>query len=171
MRIRKIGYFFSGLGAVFFVSAGAAQAVCPVCAVAIAGGVGLSRWVGIDDSITGAWIGALLAALTYWTIEWLERKKQAFAGYRWAVALFYILIGLAPLHRYGILWHPYNKLWGADKLVLGIVLGGIFFIGANYLYQLARKKNNGKSYFLFQRVVFSVGSIVILSLVLFFINR
>lgn len=35
-----------------------AQAVCPVCTVAVGTGVGLSRWLGVDDTITGLWLGA-----------------------------------------------------------------------------------------------------------------
>lgn len=38
-------------------------AQCPVCTVAIGVGVGLCRYLGIDDLITGLWIGALLLAL------------------------------------------------------------------------------------------------------------
>jgi hypothetical protein len=34
--------------------------VCPVCTIAVAGGVGLCRYLGIDDLISGSWIGALL---------------------------------------------------------------------------------------------------------------
>lgn len=30
-----------------------AKAVCPVCIVAVASGVGLCRFLGIDDAITG----------------------------------------------------------------------------------------------------------------------
>jgi len=32
-------------------------AVCPVCTVAAGAGVGLSRWLGIDDIIIGLWVG------------------------------------------------------------------------------------------------------------------
>jgi hypothetical protein len=39
--------------------------VCPVCTIAVAGGVGLCRYLGIDDLISGAWIGALLFSLFF----------------------------------------------------------------------------------------------------------
>jgi len=43
-----------------------ALAVCPVCSIAVAGGVGLSRWLGIDDTISGIWIGGLIISLAIW---------------------------------------------------------------------------------------------------------
>jgi len=42
---------FSILAAIFanFLISTKVYAICPVCTVAVAGGVGLSRWLGIDD--------------------------------------------------------------------------------------------------------------------------
>jgi len=54
------------------------RAFCPVCTVAVGAGVGLCRYLGIDDLISGAWIGGLLMSLTLWTIEWLNKKKIKF---------------------------------------------------------------------------------------------
>ncbi|MCX6758247.1 MAG: hypothetical protein NTX14_00895, partial [Candidatus Nealsonbacteria bacterium] len=48
-----------------------ALAVCPICTVAVGAGLGLSRWFGIDDSISGLWIGGLIVSFILWTIDWL----------------------------------------------------------------------------------------------------
>jgi hypothetical protein len=52
--------------------------VCPICTVAISGGVGLCRYLGIDDLISGVWIGALLFSLFWLTIDWLNKKRIKF---------------------------------------------------------------------------------------------
>jgi len=49
-------------------------AVCPLCTVAVGAGVGLSRWLGIDDVITGLWIGGLIVSLIAWSENWLDKK-------------------------------------------------------------------------------------------------
>ncbi len=51
-----------------------AQAVCPVCIVAVGAGLGLSEYLGIDDSIAGVWIGGMLIALSTWTISYCDKK-------------------------------------------------------------------------------------------------
>ncbi len=41
-----------------------AVAPCVACVVAIGGGLGVSRALGIDDGMTGVWVGALLLGLS-----------------------------------------------------------------------------------------------------------
>ena len=55
-----------------------AEAVCPLCTIAVAGGVGFSRWIGIDDTISGLWIGALTLSMALWNINWFDKKKIHF---------------------------------------------------------------------------------------------
>ena len=52
---RKLFYF--SLPALLALVALPAQAVCPVCIVAVGAGLGLSEYLGIDDTIAGVWIG------------------------------------------------------------------------------------------------------------------
>ena len=48
----------------YLVSAPLAHAqVCAVCTVAIAGGLGISRLLGVDDALTGVWLGAAIISL------------------------------------------------------------------------------------------------------------
>ncbi|MDP3917891.1 MAG: hypothetical protein Q8Q30_01815, partial [Candidatus Woesebacteria bacterium] len=77
--MRKIFVFIAVLFTLFTVHGSLftqpVKAVCPVCTVAVAGGLGLSRYFGIDDSIIGIWSGGLMVSLTLWTIDWLSRKN------------------------------------------------------------------------------------------------
>ena len=58
---------------IFFIKP--VQAVCPVCTVAVGAGVGISRLIGIDDSITGVWIGGLIISSGLWMGDFIRKKK------------------------------------------------------------------------------------------------
>lgn len=148
-----------------------AHAVCPVCTVAVGAGVGLSRWLGIDDTISGLWIGGLLISLTMWTQNWLSKKNVNFKHKNIVVFLAYFLLIVAPFYFSGIIGIPFNNLWGVDKLLLGIVLGAAsFFLGGMWYYRL-KEKNKEHAYFSFQKVVMPITPLVILSTVFYFITR
>ncbi|MGB9598319.1 MAG: hypothetical protein ACPLZH_00505, partial [Minisyncoccales bacterium] len=92
---------------------------CPVCTIVIGGGLGLCRYLGIDDLISGTWIGALLFSLSLWTIEWLNKKKIKFLFRKPLVLFFWYFSLIFPLSKIGIIGHPQNKFWGIDKLIFG----------------------------------------------------
>lgn len=148
-----------------------AKAVCPVCTVAVAGGLGLSRWLGIDDTITGLWAGALVASATFWTINWLNKKNIKFYGRKILVAVFWYGLTFVPLHYMDIIGHPYNKLWNVDKFILGVTIGSLVFAIANKIYDYIKAKNNGKAHFPYEKVAIPVASLAILSAVFYFITR
>jgi len=50
--------------------------MCPVCTVGVIAGLGLSKWLGISDAVTGIWIGALLVVMSWWTFVWFFKKKS-----------------------------------------------------------------------------------------------
>ena len=78
----KLMLFFLVLVSLFifryslFVSTVSAH--CPLCVAGAAFGITLTRWVGVDDSITGVWVGALLGATSFWAYSWLLTKKLKF---------------------------------------------------------------------------------------------
>ena len=149
-----------------------AKAVCPICTVAVIGGLGLTRYFGIDDTISGLWIGGITASLTFWTIDWLNRKKYwLFKGRNWLIALGYYLMVVVPLVWTDVVGHPLNKFWGVDKLLLGIIAGSAFFIGGHYLYEYLKKKNNGRAHFPFQKVVMPISPLIILSVIFYFLTK
>jgi len=139
--------------------------VCPVCTIAVAGGVGLCRYLGIDDLISGTWIGALLFSLFLWTIEWLNKKKIKFLFRKPLVFVFWYGLTIFPLMKIGIIGHPQNKFWGIDKLIFGIFSGTILFLISLLLENYLRKKNKGKAYFKLQKVIIPVLFLTILSLI------
>ena len=163
--MRKIFFTFFCLN---FLFAANIYAFCPVCTIAVGAGVGLSRWLGIDDTITGLWIGGLTASLIAWTLNWLKSKNKTFPYQKIIVAFLYYSFIIIPLVWSDIIGHPFNKLWGLDKLVLGIILGSLGFLGGGLTYQKIKEKNNGHAHFPFEKVVLPVAPLIILSLIFYF---
>jgi hypothetical protein len=159
------------------------KAVCPACTVAVAAGLGLSRFLGIDDTISGLWIGALILSASLWLINWIEKQsKFTFRLEKFikkikfitvcqfinssVIVLMYLFL-LLPLYWFNIIGHPLNTLWGIDKLLLGILLGSLIFLAGTQLDKKVRKRH-GKQFFNYQKVVFPVGLLIIISIILYF---
>jgi len=167
-KFKNYSKLFFTTGILFF--AHSAQAVCPVCVVAVSACVGLSQYLGIDDTISGVWIGGLLVSMIIWTIDWLKRKNIKFYFRKiLVIGLFYVFT-IGPLYKSEMIGHPANKLWIMDKLLLGIILGSIFFLGAVFLNSHLKKKNSGKVFFPFQKVVVPIVTLGILSGVFYFLT-
>ena len=143
-----------------------AKAVCPVCIVAVSAGLGLSRWFGVDDVVSSVWIGALLASVSIWTIIWLDKKGWGFKYQKIIISGAYYVIVLVPLYYYGIIGHPLNKIFGIDKIIFGSALGTAVFLVGVWLHNYLKQKNNGKSFFSYQKVVIPVGALLLTSLIL-----
>lgn len=155
----------------FLLLAGSAKAVCPVCVVAVGAGVGLCRWLGIDDTISGLWIGAMLAAMSLLTIYWIRKKNWRFRFYKTIIFAAYYILTIWPLLSFNIMGHPLNKLWGIDKILLGIVTGTAIFLFSVFLDGNLKNKNNGKAYFPYQKVIIPVVLLTIFSLIFYIIIK
>ncbi len=158
----KILFFFLIFG-VFF--AGSTLAQCPVCTIAVGAGVGLCRYLGIDDTISGTWVGGLLVSLIFGTINWLNKKNIHFLFRTILVVVFYYAVTIIPLYAVGIMGNLGNKIFGIDKLLFGIITGSIAFVLSILFSDFLKKKNQGKVYFPFQKVVIPLLFLAITSLI------
>ncbi|MEI6040164.1 MAG: hypothetical protein WCP93_02325 [Candidatus Berkelbacteria bacterium] len=164
-------YILSSLATISTLTTTFVHAQCPVCTVAVIGGVGLARWLKIDDSITGLWIGGLLVSVSIWTINWLKTKKWDFPFSSFLVPALYYAAAIIPLYIYKIIGHPANALWGFDKIVLGTMIGSVFFYMSTLRYGEIKKKNKGHAQFPFQHIVMSISTLVVLSGIMYLITR
>ncbi|MDO8529195.1 MAG: hypothetical protein Q7S18_00830 [bacterium] len=169
--IKKSALSFSIFIFVFFLSSQVAKAICPICTIAVGAGVGLSRWLGIDDTIAGLWVGALTVSISFWTLNWFLKKNIKFKGDKFLVIIGYYLIIIAPLYFTGIMGHTFNKIWGIDKLLIGIIVGSLVFYGSVAWYQKIKSKNNNHARFPFQKVAMPVGFLFIASAIFYFITK
>ena len=146
------------------------KAVCPVCAVAVGVGVGFSRYLGIDDTITGVWVGGLVLAMSLWTIDWLDRKKIQFNGRAFITTLAFYALSVLPLYWMGIMGHPGNVFFGVDKILLGVLVGSAVFLASVSWYEDLKKKNGGHAYFPFQKVAMPIGALLAASLLFYLLT-
>jgi len=163
-------FSFLGLSLVFVKQV---LAVCPICTIAVGSGIGLSRWLGIDDSITGLWIGGLTVSMIAWTISWFEKKKISFNGIKILTVIGYYLLVVVPLYFMGLLANPLNAIYSnwLDKILIGIVVGSIgFWLGAEFYYSM-KEKNGGHAYFPFQKVVMPILPLIIMSIIFYFLTK
>ena len=129
MNNKKLLIYILSFLAISFLFAKKTLAVCPICTIAVGAGLGLSRWLGINDTITGLWIGGLIVSMIVWTESWLDKKNIRFKGRVFINILAYYTLTILPLYYSGIIGNPLNTLCacGIDKLLFGIVAGSISF--------------------------------------------
>lgn len=172
MKLKKFFLLFFSIFFLSFLWGAKAFAVCPLCAIAVGAGIEVSRWLGVDDSITGLWSGALLVALIILTINWLRKKNVNFRGLDFTVVAAYYILTILPLYFFEVKGGQINVFnwFNFDKLLLGIIVGSVaFYCGACWnIY--AKEKNNGKVYFPFQKVVFPILPLFIISIIFYFIT-
>lgn len=141
--------------------------MCPVCTVAVGAGLGLSRALGIDDAVTSIWIGGLILSMSFWFIDWIQKKRSQILPFAFFLLIF---ISMYLLTLYPLYWSKYigratNTAWGMDKILLGTAIGSLFFLGGLWTDKWARAKA-GRQFFQFQKVVFPVVALLLGSLLL-----
>ncbi len=158
--------FFAGLGVK------SAAAICPVCTVAVTAGVCLSRWLGIDDIISGLWIGGFAVSMIYWTLGWLDKKNYRFRGRTVATVIAYFAMITIPLYYAGLLGSPLEiaHICGIDRLLVGIIVGSLGFWSTAEWYYYLKAKNNDRAHFPYQKVAMPVGILLLLSLIYYFLT-
>lgn len=145
--------------------------MCPLCVVAVGAGLGLSRWFGVDDIISSLWIGALLASLSWWTVVWLRKKNWNLKCDKFILPLAYYTLTILPLYYYDIVGHPLNTVFGIDKIIFGIVLGTAVFSASVWFHNFLKIKNQGKQFFVYQKVVLPLAFLTLTSLIFYAIMK
>jgi hypothetical protein len=158
------------LALLFLAFPGRALAVCPVCTVAVGAGLGLCRFLGIDDTISGIWVGGLILSSGLWLADFLTKKNLKLTHLNfWSVVLFYIFV-LPPLYWAKMIGIAGNAFWGVDKLLLGVGLGSILFLFGVWTDKTLRRTNDGKVYIYYQKVIIPVFYLTIASYIFYLIT-
>jgi len=132
--------------------------MCQICTLAVGAGLGLSRWLGVDDTVSGVWIGGFILSSSLWFYSWLSKKypKLDTTFYMLLTTASMYTLSLTPLAWAGIL---------INKLVVGIIVGSLTFLLGIWADKRVRKIK-GRQLFNFQKVVFPVALLLISSLIL-----
>ncbi len=173
MKIIKNKYSITSLlvACYLFLAPVTVSAMCPVCTVGVIAGLGIAEEYGVSDVITGIWFGGLIISMAIWTNDWLKKKKWIFWGYSISTVIIYYAAVILPLYWRGKIGSPFHTFWGIDKLILGILLGSIFFTLGALGYKYLKTKNNNKAYFPFQKVVMPIAPLIILTIVFYYLTK
>ncbi len=145
--------------------------VCPVCTLAVAAGVGVLREIGIDDIITGLWLGALIISSIMWFIDWLNRKNVHFLFRKIIVIISFYAIFIWPLYIWGIMGRPDNIIYGMDRILFGTMIGTVIFILAVVSDIYLRKINEEKIVIKYQKVLIPIIFLVIASIIAYLLVK
>lgn len=149
--------------------------VCDLCTIGVIAGLGISRYFGIDDSVTWVWIGAILVVLITMTCAYLEKKKINYRFRNTSVALLYIVFTYISFYYMWVIGMYGNTLWKInsiflDKILVSSVVGWLTLTGLSLWYQAMKRKNDGHAYFPFQKVVMPIAGLTLMSIIFYFIT-
>ena len=184
MKKQAALYFLFAISILTILRIPNAMAHCPLCTAAAGSGVGIARAYGLDDSIVGLMLGALIASSALWVDKLIKKKYKIPYLQVLLVAISFLLL-VAPLYYKGFYTnfemvksmpeqHGMTGLgvlsltqFGIDKLLWGTIIG-TFAIWLTFTFSEKIKiKNNGKRLFPFQGLIFMVGVLLILSFLLY----
>jgi len=148
-----------------------AHAVCPLCTVVVGVGLGISRWIGIDDSVTGVWVGGLIVSSGLWLADWIKKKgwKISYPGFLSVLLMTFFVI--LPLYWVKMIGLNGNTLWGIDKVTLGTVIGALVFLLGVGTDKWLRTTNNGRVYVYYQKVIIPVLFLSFISFIFYLITK
>ncbi|MDP4009950.1 MAG: hypothetical protein Q8P53_03115 [Candidatus Shapirobacteria bacterium] len=139
-----------------------AYAQCPVCIVTVGGGMFIARKLGVDDLLVSTWIAALNVAASFWLAP---KIKNRILGN--PVIFSLLMLGFTFFYFYttkqiGLL---HSKILGVDKIILGQIIGTLIMFLGIFIDRFSRIKNGGKILFPYQKVIFPIGSLLIITLI------
>lgn len=152
-----------------------ALAHCPLCAAATAGGVAATRVLGVDDTVTGTFVGGFVVSTGLWFNNWLKKKRNGaeFLPFQAAIVLL-LSVALTILTFYMAKLigtpDPAFMLLGVDKLVLGTIAGTAVALGAFALHKWIKAANNGKVLMPFQGIIVTLLVLAATGAVFYFVT-
>jgi len=137
----------------------------PICAVGIASGLGISRWLGINDLTLGLWIGALILSLAIQFNIFLGKKGKSFPFSFWVIFLSSWILSFLPIL---INFDKYTacSICGIPEVICGSVLGvlTLFLVDKANLFVI--DKHGKKVYFYYQKVIIPIIGLIIVSMII-----
>lgn len=171
--MKKNSAFLVFLGILSFVAIALpvkTYAICQlVCPIVVAGTLTLLEKYGIDNTISGLWIGGALVLSSLITIDWIAKWKK-----HWSIDIATFILFYAgtfvPLYYKHIIGSPLKEIWGMDKTLVGVVIGSLFFYAGDWAYRIIKEKNGGHAWFPFQKAIMPLIPLAIFSVVFYFIT-
>ena len=151
----KLLAFSTAVGSLFTTTP--ALAHCPLCSAATGALVVSSRVAGVDDVITGTFLGAFTIATALWMDKIISKKWKGFniPFRQHTISLISFALTVAALFWTGLLGTG-SILFGLERLLFGLVLGSVITIFSFQFHGVLRKWNGGKNHFPLQGVALPI---------------
>lgn len=146
------------LGSLVF--APSAYAHCPLCVAGAGVGLAVSRYLGIDDSISGIWIAAFLGATALWTSGYIKKKYLPLQDA--LIYLSFFALTIWSFYKFNLVTIHAGIIMGVPKVIFGMIFGGVLFYIVEVINQLIRQIK-GRVLFPYQPVVFSLSTMFLAS--------
>lgn len=145
---------------------GAADAVCPVCTIAIGAGLESMRILGVKDVLTGIWAGGLTVSLIGWTANYMRAHNvRNVLWYILNILVYVALLFSVYFFPHGnpvVKWFE-NCMWGIDQFLLGVLVGATTFILMELWYANIKRNHGGHAQFPFQKVVMPFAGLLLMT--------
>lgn len=145
-----------------------ALAFCPLCVVTTGTFLGIFRWLGVDDTIIGLWLGGFILSISMVFNNFLIKKGKRIRFQLVLILLVFYGFAALSLYQFGALT-SYNKIFGIDKIFFGMILGSLLLLLSPQLDKILRKQNQGKIFISHQKMLIAISLLIIFSLSLYFI--
>ena len=167
---------FAAVAVAALAAANSALAHCPLCAAATAGGVAATRLLGVDDTVTGTFVGGFVVSTGLWFDNWLRKKKKGgeFLPFQTAIVLLLsVAFTILTFYMARLIGSPDPafRMLGVDKLVLGTLVGTAVTLGAFELHKRVKAANSGKALVPFQGIVFTLVLLAVTGTIFYFMTR
>ena len=140
------------------------MAHCPLCTGATIVGVGITRSLGLDDSIVGVFVGGMIISTALWFNNIL--KKKNFGGNEklrlFSLIILTSILTLVTFYYAGLFGRGNSfRIFGIESILVGSFSGGVLSLGAFYFSNNLKNKNGGKVLFSYQTMIISLIALVI----------
>ena len=88
---------------------------------------------------------------------------------KWTFKFYHLVWGLLTLllvpAMYTLVPYKLNTFFGIDSFLISMTVGALTFEISQRIYQRLKAKNNGHAHFPFEKVVFAIVSLLIMSII------
>jgi len=137
----------------------------PVCAIGIASGLAISRWLGIDDLTLGLWIGALILSFSIQFNIFLGKKGKSFPYSFWVIFLGTYALSFLPILK-TLIADPSCYIFGIPRVILGSIFGALTLFLTDKVNLFVIDKHDKKVYFYYQKVIIPIIALIIISMII-----
>ncbi len=147
-----------------------APLMCTMCTVAVASGFGIARMLGVNDLVIGIWFGAIMFAISEWSLYFLSKKNIENRLLKFLTFLSsYILVVFPYIGKNPSILFNDKKIFFIDSFLFSVFVGSVVLYFSIKLYMYIKNMNGGRPHFPYERVVLPIFLLLITSVVFNFL--